>query len=110
MPKCAGCNTDKPADEFHQFRHSARVRQITSRCKECRSEVYYRDRYPTQTCGLCRKHRPLNNDGICNGCHDALGIRECRGKCGEILPVLLCFYAGRSRVCKKCRKLAAKPE
>lgn len=101
---CAGpCGRIRGREDFHEFKRD-RKKQVTARCKECRSEDYYTARYPDTVCGSCVKHRPLDSDGVCARCHEAMGLRECRGPCQGLLPALMMFY-GRSKVCRDCQKV-----
>jgi len=102
---------DLPRNAFHEFKSPRRGRQVTSRCRECRREDYFKARYPDTICGSCMKHRPVENDGICRNCHEELGLRICNDEdCGKLLPSFLMFH-GKSKVCKTCQKkrLTEKP-
>ncbi len=100
--ECSGGCGLLPRSAFHEFK-SRPGRPVTSRCRACRREDGYKERYPDQICGCCMKHRPLDGDGVCMACHEELGLRECKGRCNRLLPNLLLFY-GKRRVCKDCLK------
>lgn len=101
--KCSGCPIPKTRGEFHEAHYSDRTRPVTSRCRSCRSEDYFTNRYKT-VCAQCGKHRPLNQNHVCKRCNEDSGLRECGGPCGALLPALLSFD-GKRTTCKSCRKV-----
>lgn len=103
MPyKCSLCGQEKERQDFHESKASDRNREVTSQCKECRKESYYNQRYK-EVCSCCLKHRPLDKNSVCRKCNAESGLRQCKGKCGRILPLFL-YYYGRSCICKDCLK------
>lgn len=95
---CLRCGLEKPAEEFHVKRKS-RPKSVQGVCKTCRSEGYFRKRYPLP-CVRCERYRKLE-DGLCTSCWKEDGLRKCKGPCGQVLPEALCFYANQAR-CKEC--------
>ncbi len=102
---CSKCLKDKPRSAFHEAAADDRQREVTSQCRDCRSEKYFERRYPDTVCGQCLKHRPLDKNKICSQCNEDTGLRECKGECGELLSVFLAFYDKR-KVCNSCAKAA----
>ena len=100
---CSGCKDPLNRGDFHEARYTDRNRPVTSRCRMCRSNDYFRSRYKT-ICLQCRQPRPLNQNKVCKGCNEDSGLRECRGECGSLLPAALSFD-GKRTTCKACRKL-----
>lgn len=98
---CSGCGHPQPRGHFHEAHYTDRGRPVTSRCRSCRREDYFSKRYTT-ICQQCSKHRPLDSNLLCRACNADNGVRQCRGICQEILPVLLGFERSRT-VCKQCR-------
>lgn len=78
-----------------------RIRQITPRCRSCRREDYFSKRYQT-ICMQCNHYRPLDTNDVCRGCNADNGVRQCKGVCSAILPILLSFERKRT-ICKDCR-------
>lgn len=104
--ECAGCLHQLPRNAYHEFKSPDRSRPVTSRCRECRREDYFRTRYPETVCGSCKKHRPLNLNKVCARCNDEMGLRECLEPDhvgARLLPLYLSFY-NRERTCKVCKK------
>lgn len=99
--KCTGCKQILPRSCFHEFKTYQRERPVTSRCKKCRRDVYYKTRYKT-VCICCLKNRPLNTNNQCRTCNENMGLRQCK-VCNTLLPLYMCFYAS-SCVCKTCTK------
>jgi len=99
---CSKCQQAKPRAAFHEANARDRKREVTSQCRECRSEVYFEKRYPDSVCAQCLKHRPLDRNKICASCNEEAALRQCR-QCTELLPVLLEFYGSR-KTCKRCSK------
>ena len=97
---CSGCGEPKPRGEFHEAHYRDRKREVTSRCRACRSEDYFSKRYET-ICAQCMRHRPLDSNGICKRCNEETGMRECNG-CREIL-LLFVEFRGARKTCEKCR-------
>jgi hypothetical protein len=103
--RCAACLRPLPRGDFH--RNAASKNGVTSRCRGCRREEdYFSKRYQTR-CGQCGRSRPLDRNRSCRACNEEAGLRQCRGACGELLPMYLEFYAGKG-TCKRCAK-AARP-
>jgi hypothetical protein len=100
---CSGCENPKVRGDFHEAHYTDRERPVTSRCRECRSEDYFKSRYKT-VCAQCRRHRPLDQNRVCKKCNEESALRECRGPCGSLLPALISFD-GKRTTCKSCRKL-----
>ncbi len=98
--ECSKCGEPKPSGEFHESPHKDRTRSVTSWCRECRSETYFKRRYPNSVCNICSRHRHLDKNNTCQKCNAQRGLRECN-ECREILPTELMFY-GRKKVCKQC--------
>src|SRR6266436_5030484 len=102
--KCAKCKLVKIRSEFHETKiRPDRNRPVTSRCKKCRSDAYFSKKAPGQTCIQCLRPRRLDKNRICKKCNEDTGLRQCRGVCGEILPLYLQFYSKRT-VCIECNK------
>lgn len=100
--RCSKCNAQKSRSGFHEAKPSPkRRREVTSRCKTCRSEARYEILYPDTICMQCERHRPLDRNRICQPCNEESGLRQCRGPCGEVLPMYLKFY-GHRQICKDC--------
>lgn len=100
---CSSCGKDGDRGDFHEAHYRDRQREVTSQCRLCRSNGYFRSRYKT-ICLQCQQPRPLNQNKVCKHCNEDSGLRECRGSCGEILPAALSFD-GKRTTCKACRKL-----
>lgn len=100
---CSKCGATKTRNDFHEAQERDRDRPVTSQCKECRSEAYYRKRYKSP-CSLCKKHRQIDQNGQCKECNGKSGLRECN-ECKELLPIPLAFYDGKKDRCKTCLRL-----
>lgn len=59
-----------------------------------------KSQYPLP-CAACGLHLPLDKNGRCADCNRERGLRRCRGACGELLPIEVCFYPNKAR-CKDC--------
>jgi hypothetical protein len=101
---CSCCGQKKSRGAFHEMRSGDRQREVTSRCRRCRSlgrtNEYGRLKFP-EACGECGWHRRLAINGVCSACNAAQGLKQCRGECGELLLAALSFYPGRA-TCVKC--------
>lgn len=97
---CSGCGKPKLRSDFHEAHYDDRKREVTSRCRECRSEDYFSKRYDT-ICIQCMKHRPLDENETCKKCNAENGIRQCNG-CSELLALYVEFR-GERKTCEKCR-------
>lgn len=86
MPCC-----DRPDRTFHRNR---------KRCKACRSEDYFKKRYPAPCFG-CARHRELASNGKCRKCCAKLGMRQC-GKCQKLLVVVKETFHGANATCEIC--------
>ena len=102
--ECSECKKTLPRNKFHEFHNNLRKRPVTSKCRKCRKEDYYKSKYKT-ICICCQLHRPLNVNNQCKKCNEESGLRQCK-KCNQILPLFLMFY-DNSKVCKKCLKQLA---
>lgn len=106
--QCSSCIRMLPRADFHETAAHDRLRVVTSQCRDCRSDAYYKRRYPDSKCDQCLKHRPVNSNKICKGCNEDSGIRECRG-CRQVKSALLEFY-GEKTVCRQCSKATKAPK
>lgn len=106
MYECSFCHKELPRSAFHEAHAVDRQRPVTSRCKKCRSDSYYNNRYETK-CGSCQHNARLDKNGCCQKCNTAMGLKQCR-QCDELLPLYLMFY-GRSAICKKCKRINEAP-
>lgn len=97
--RCSDCGDDKVRVDFHEERRDDRKRAVTSRCRQCRSDAYFAERYP-EICIQCLKHRPIDSNKICPRCNDERGFRQCR-ICGDLKLKFFEFY-GTRRICKDC--------
>lgn len=101
--RCSGpCGLEKPRGDFHEWSEAGRLREVTSRCRECRSEDYFTKRYKT-VCAQCMRHRPLDKNEVCARCNAESGLKQCHGPCGALLSLYLGFDANR-KTCKHCRR------
>jgi hypothetical protein len=100
--KCSKCGQPKPRTAFHESNASDRSREVTSQCRECRSQTYFDRRYPKTICAQCLRHRPLDENRICRSCNEETGLRQCTA-CGHLLALYLEYYSGR-RICRTCSK------
>lgn len=54
-------------------------------------------------CYECHYRTLLNSNGVCKKCNLQNGLRQCTGKCQQILPALIGFYEKKA-ICKACSK------
>lgn len=96
---CVNCERYLPRSEFHEASSTDRERPVTSHCRECRSQRYFKRRYPIP-CSTCAQHRKLDGNSLCRECNEASGLRECR-ECTNVLLAELHFYRKR-KTCNEC--------
>ena len=97
---CSGCKRVLPRVAFHETTAQDRLREVTSQCRECRSESYFKRRYPETKCAQCLKHRPIDSNKNCPKCNEEGGLRECHS-CLRVKSSMLDFYGSKKR-CHDC--------
>jgi hypothetical protein len=108
--RCPCCSYVKPKDAFGTdgYRKQEGRADVSWRCRACRSDAYFTNRYGAglKKCCLCKHARPLDRNGVCRACNRESGLKQC-SSCKHLLPFLLEFY-GRQSKCRRCISSAAK--